>query len=276
MNKSLGVKAVLLLIIILAIFLRTYKMGEIPASLNPDEVALGYNAYSILKTGADEHGQFLPLSLKSFGDWKLPIYSYFATLPVALFGLSDIAVRIPSIIAGALGVYLMYCIAIALFKKRAIALIASLFFALSPWSIYFSRGAYEVNLATTIFLAGFLSLLHFLQKKKTRYLFFGLILFGITLFTQHNYIVFTPIYTFALLLLFRKSILYNRKWYASIFIFIILIAISYMSVVLGGGKKVSNLSIFNDRNVVRLKITFWNEYRTQNTQVELINSPLTI
>lgn len=251
MNKFFDWKAILLLaIIILAFFLRIYKLGEIPASLNPDEAALGYNAYSILKTGADEHGQFLPLALKSFGDWKLPIYSYSAAISVAFFGSTEVAVRIPSAIAGVLGVFFIYGIALILFKKKGIALFASFFLALSPWSIYFSRGAYEVNVATTIFLGGFLALLYYFQKKKVRYLFLSFVLFGATMFTQHNYIVFTPLYVFTILFLFRKNIVHNRRWYAAISLFAILIVVSYMSIIAGGGKKVSNLNIFNDRNVI--------------------------
>lgn len=250
MKNFLQKNLILLLILLLAIFVRGFKLGEIPGSLNPDETALGYNAYTILKTGADEHGQFLPLALKSFGDWKLPVYSYLTTISVAFFGPTEVAVRIPSAIAGVLGAFFIYGIALILFKKKGIALFASFFFALSPWSIYFSRAAYEVNVATTIFLGGFLALLHYFQKKKVKYLFLSFVLFGVTMFTQHNYIVFTPLYVFTILVLFRKNISYNRRWYAAISFFAILIIASYISIVAGGGKKVSNLNIFNDRNTI--------------------------
>lgn len=251
MNKFFDWKGILLLvIIILAFFLRIYKLGEIPASLNPDETALGYNAYSILKTGADEHGELLPLALKSFGDWKLPVYSYVGIIPVALFGLNEFSVRFTSAMAGVVGVLLIYFISLKLFGKKSIGLLSALLFTLSPWSIYFSRGAYEVNLATTIFLGGFLALLHYFQKKRVKYLFLSFVLFGVTMFTQHNYIVFTPLYVFTILVLFRKNILYNRRWYAVISFFAILIIVSYMSIVAGGGKKVSNLNVFNDRNII--------------------------
>jgi len=248
--KSYKLEICFFLIILLAFALRVYKLNEIPASLNPDEAALGYNAYSIFKTGADEHGQFLPLALKSFGDWKLPVYSYITVVSVAFFGLTEVAVRIPSAIAGVLGVFFIYGIALILFKKKGISLLASFFFALSPWSIYFSRAAYEVNVATTIFLGGFLALLHYFQKKRARYLFLSFVLFGTTMFTQHNYIVFTPLYVFTILFLFRRKISYSRGWYMAISLFAILVVVSYMSIAVGGGKKVSNLNIFNDRNVI--------------------------
>ena len=52
-------------IVLLAFFLRFYKVTEIPPSLNWDEVSIGYNAYSILKTGRDEWGVFLPIHFKA-------------------------------------------------------------------------------------------------------------------------------------------------------------------------------------------------------------------
>ena len=163
------------LIIVLAFLLRFYALDKVPGSLNPDEASLGYTSFSILKTGADEHGKFLPLSLQSFGDWKLPVYSYIGVIPVALFGLNEFSARFTSMITGVIAVLLIYFTSLKLFNKRGIALISALFLSVSPWSIYFSRGAYEVNVATTIFLGGFLALLHYFQNKRVRYLFLGFV-----------------------------------------------------------------------------------------------------
>src|SRR3989344_5129167 len=114
----------LLAIIILAVVLRFYKLGTTPPSLYWDEVSLGYNAYSILKTGFDEHHHFLPLTnFAAFGDYKPPGYIY-ATVPsIALFGLNEFAVRFPSALFGTLTVFLAYLISKKLFKNENIALI---------------------------------------------------------------------------------------------------------------------------------------------------------
>ena len=118
---------ILFLIIILAAALRLLNLGSIPPHLTPDEASLGYTSFSILKTGADEHGKFLPLSLQSFGDWKLPVYSYIGVIPVALFGLNEFSVRFTSMMAGVIAVLLIYFISLKLFNKRGIALISALF-----------------------------------------------------------------------------------------------------------------------------------------------------
>ncbi|MBI5019248.1 hypothetical protein HZB58_03170, partial [Candidatus Gottesmanbacteria bacterium] len=77
-----------IIIIILAAFLRLWQLGNVPVSPDWDEAALGYNAYSILKTGKDEYGIFLPRTLRSFDDYKPPLYTYLAIPAVAAFGLT--------------------------------------------------------------------------------------------------------------------------------------------------------------------------------------------
>src|SRR3990167_6493140 len=95
----------LILILVFATVLRLWKLGSIPPHLAPDEASLGYNAYSILKTGRDEYGKFLPFVFKSFGDYKPGLYIYTTVLSVAILGLTEFAVRFPSALAGILSVY---------------------------------------------------------------------------------------------------------------------------------------------------------------------------
>ena len=56
------------IIILLGLILRIWYVTQVPPGISRDEGAIGYNAYSILKTGRDEYGKYFPLSFKSFGD----------------------------------------------------------------------------------------------------------------------------------------------------------------------------------------------------------------
>lgn len=93
-------KIFFLFLLVIGLFLRLWMFGEIPPGLNRDEASIGYTAWSILKTGRDEYGNFLPLSLRSFGDWKLPGYTYITIPFIAIFDLKDWVVRLPSALAG--------------------------------------------------------------------------------------------------------------------------------------------------------------------------------
>src|SRR3989344_179493 len=121
-------KIILVLILLVASFLRLYKLSQVPPSLYWDEASLGYNAFSILKTARDEHGAFMPLTnFAAFGDYKPPGYIY-ATVPsIFLFGLTEFATRFPSAFFGILTVLLTYLLAKKLFKNEATAILAAFF-----------------------------------------------------------------------------------------------------------------------------------------------------
>src|SRR5947207_1451338 len=94
----------LIIIFVIAFALRFYRLGEIPNGLYQDETAIGYNAYSIDKTGRDEHAVAYPIYFKSFGDYKLPVYVYATVVSEKLFGVNAFAVRFPSAFFGFLSV----------------------------------------------------------------------------------------------------------------------------------------------------------------------------
>lgn len=170
-------KVILILVIFLAFFLRVYKLDQYPLGFTWDEAALGYNAYSILKTGKDEYGNVLPLIFKSFGDYKPGLYVYLTIPWILILGLNEFAVRLPSAIFGTLTILIFYLLlrekSIRSFLKikfggnSEYSALASLFLlAVSPWHIYFSRGAWELNVMLFEVVFGFFLLLKYLKEKK--------------------------------------------------------------------------------------------------------------
>jgi len=138
-------------VVILAAALRFYQLGVNPPSLYWEETALGYDAYSILKTGKDFHGNSWPLvAFESFGDWKPSLYFYAAVPSVAIFGLTPLAVRFPSALFGALTVLLVYW----LVKDKRVGLAAALLLAISPWHLQLSRAGFEANLGLFLTVLG--------------------------------------------------------------------------------------------------------------------------
>ncbi len=151
MNNKLHI---LLIIFIfgVAAFLRLYQLTNVPPSLYWEEVAVGYDAYSLLKTGKDHHDAVWPIiAIKSFGDWK-PTGYFYALLPsLALFGLSDFAVRLPNALAGVL---IVIGVAVLARKLHLNGLWALAVAAISPWAIQFSRSMWEANFATSLLVWG--------------------------------------------------------------------------------------------------------------------------
>jgi len=141
------VKILFCIIIFLSVFLRVYKLDQVPPSLNWDEIDAGYNAYTIANWARDEWGKFLPLTFTSFGDDKHPVHIYLTAPIVKLFGLSDFTTRLPGAIIGVLSVIVIFYLARILFKSELVALFSALFLAVSPYHLHFSRGLWEINFA---------------------------------------------------------------------------------------------------------------------------------
>ena len=204
----------LVTILLVAFILRVWNLNVNPPSLSSDEAALGYNAYSILKTGKDEYGKLLPIIFKSFGDYKPGLCVYLTVPFVFLFGLNEWSVRLPSALAGVVGVYLLYSIVKKFIdydflqvetkvSSRSLALISSLIFALAPWHVYFSRGGWEANISLTLTLAG----IYFFIKalKNNKFLIFSSVFFALTFIAYQGAKLATTIVLFTLAVLFWKN-----------------------------------------------------------------------
>ena len=119
----------ILIIDTIGLILRLIFINQLPPSLNWDEVSHGYNAYSILKTGHDEWGTFMPLIFRCFGDFKLPMYIYTSVIPILFLGLNQLSIRLVSILSGTISIFLIYLILSKLFSKnKIIPIIGSLIF----------------------------------------------------------------------------------------------------------------------------------------------------
>jgi len=172
-------------LICLTLFLNLFKKSEVPACLNADEAAFGYNTYSILHTLKDEHGNFLPMRLKSFDDFKMPLYSYLSIPAIAVFGMTDVSIRFLNVIVAVLLLLSSY----VLFKKISgedkIALLGSFFVVSSVWTLVITRHAHEVALsALFITLASYFAI-HFFERKTLKLLIFTLFFALLGAFSYH-------------------------------------------------------------------------------------------
>jgi 4-amino-4-deoxy-L-arabinose transferase-like glycosyltransferase len=144
----------LTLILLVGASLRLVLLNQLPSGLNRDEAALAYNAKLLKETGRDEWGVSWPLTLRSFGDYKLPGYVWATIGSFTLFGYSDWSVRLPSALAGVVLIWLSYRFARdVLSLEIAASLTVALFVALSPVTFFYSRMAFEANLALTLTVA---------------------------------------------------------------------------------------------------------------------------
>ena len=207
-----------------AVFFRAYKITENPPGLYWEEVALGYDAYSILKTGADHHGNVLPIiALESFGDWKPALYAYLIIPFITMFDLGALAVRLPSMIAGISIVIGSYFFAKRLGQKSLVSMAVA---TIAPWAIHFSRSGWESHVSAALILWGLHCGIQSVGKKlKFGWGLASIILLGLSLYTYHAARITVPllavgliVYVFAIL---RKNKISSKKFFTENFIKIV-------------------------------------------------------
>ncbi len=241
-------------ILLLAVFLRFYKLGIVPASLDWDEASLGYNAYTLLLTGADEYGNSWPLSIRSFNDYKPPAYTYLDILPTAIFGLNEFSTRFPAAFFGSLSVIGVYFLTKEFFLKSAgprhtpsLPLLAMFVFAISPWHLQFSRAAFEGNIAVFFVIWGMYFLLRWISTSNICLPFLSAVFLTGSMYSYHAARLIVPVLLLSILLRYRNFFIPRL----SVLIFPVLLGILLclpLVLVLARGsasERFSSVSIFN-------------------------------
>lgn len=253
-EKTLMNKTVLCfcLIVILGVILRFYKLGDLPIGLHRDEAFLGYNAYSILKTGKDMSENFLPLHLKSFL-YSPALYSYISIPFIAIFDLSAFSVRFASALFGSLTILITYFLTRELFHinsksdppaggqnsnnqnskltleirnlKLEIPIIASTMLAISPWHINLSRAATENTIVVFFISLGLLFYLLWLKRFDWLLLFLSFASFGLTLLIYQAPRAFLPMFIPLMVILLSKKIVLNDKRILSALLLFLLVIV---------------------------------------------------
>ena len=212
--KSLVV-AVLVLGIFWGVALRLIHFGAVPIGTYWDETAIMIDANSVASTGLDMHGNtWLQAIFPSYGDYKLPVFIWFAAALKMVVASPLLATRLPALLVGLLTPILAGLIMIELtaswqIKSRQWFAASAVFVsALSFWGIHFSRVGFEGYLAQ--FLIG-ISVLCLLKAKRKPWLWLSAgLLGGVTIFTYYSARFVWPL----LWLFFLLPVL--RKWVVSI------------------------------------------------------------
>lgn len=189
----------------LAFAIRIYIVDTAPSGILVDEASIGYNAYSILKTGKDEHGISFPLVFKAFGDQKLPLYPYLVVPAIKYFGLSVFAVRLPSVLAGSILPIVIFFLLSEFGLGKRIRFFGGMITAVSPWMIILSRFGYESNIGLLCFSTGLLFSLISLRKKNVFIPVVSGVFFGLTLYSYVAYRFITPIIVLSFLFIKTRN-----------------------------------------------------------------------
>jgi 4-amino-4-deoxy-L-arabinose transferase-like glycosyltransferase len=213
---------ILFLILFMTIGIRVYRLSVVPPSPSLDEVSICYNAYSIIKTGRDEYGNFIPILLRAYDDFRPAGYVYVTIPSVLLFGLNIFAVRLPSVLLSVMSIICIYFIFFEIGKVFRIddtdqtvniaSLFGILFMAISPWDLYLNRLGHEVNFGfflTCLFLYLFLKSLN--EVKTRKWFVYVAIVFGLSFNSYQSQKIIMPILLLFLITIFRNNLWSRRQ-----------------------------------------------------------------
>lgn len=249
-KKFLFILITLAFIFIVGGSLRFWQISAHPVSFHIDEAAIAYNSYSILKTGKDEWGDFLPLSFRSFNDSKAPVLIYLMTPAIALFGLNEFGVRFTVALIGTLTLLMVFFLTSKITKNKTLALLTTFSLAISPWHIYFSRATFESIVALFFTITGAFIFLRALEKEG-RLLWLSGIFFSLSLYTYHAEKIFTPILVLGMIVIYRKELLKYKSALLKMLVvsFLILAPLMFMSFRVEGQARAKMAFLTQDEHI---------------------------
>ena len=211
------------LILVLATILRLLGFPNIPPGLNQDEAANGYEAFSLLNSGADRWGNRWPVYFVGWGSGHNVLLAYLQIPFIATFGLNSFALRLPLVILGILTVILTYLLAKKIWNQKT-ALLSSLMLSVLPWHVMTSRWALESNVlpfTATLGLYTLVFALDFSNKEKLYWwqkiiVILSLFPFALSFYAYGLSILPIAIFIPIVAWIFRKQIYKHlRLWLAS-------------------------------------------------------------
>ena len=242
MFKKYLTPILLVIISLLSVGLFLYKINVSPPALNADEATNAYDAYSILKTGKDQYGNFMPLRFKSFGDYKLPLLTYLAIPFIKIFGLTETGIRMVNFPFVLFFPIIIFLLTQELLNKKNVSLLAAFLSTLAPGLQLLGRQGSESYMTAFFLTLSFYLFLRFYKKQSlSNFLIFDLC-FLISLFGYHSSRLWAGFY-FLLLLFF----VFKKKLSKSfLFIFIFVVFLFGITDIIYKPTRVSNLLFFNN------------------------------
>lgn len=240
----------LIIILLLSILVRFVHLDSVPSSLYYDEVDLGYQVRSLLQTGKDYRQNFSPFYFRSFNTDRTPLPVYLSALTSFIFQSPELKVRSGTALVGVLVVLLAILLIIQLTNSIPASIIAGFVFAFSPWTIHFSRIAFEAEYLLLFLFLFLVFFFHWLQTKSNKSLYISAIVLGLSIYTYRTMSLMAPVMMVITPLYFNKEFFQAglKKSFVWLGLVLILIVPFLYATTIGSKDqpRISQISIFSD------------------------------
>ncbi len=250
-------------------FFHLWQLSEIPKGLYYDETSIGYNALKISESGHDQHGEFLPVFFKAFGEYKNPLYIYTTAIIFKIAGVREFTLRFTSFFYFAILLIAIYFLVDLAFKNKVVNIFCLLFTGFISWFFVTSRETFEVISQPAIFALAILFIYRTYHHANQKNWFIDPILAGfftgLTLYTYSTSRLLTLIFVALILIIYSYKNLKKTLLLAGI---IILISIPYLNYYFKNPdnltRRFEQLTYIHDANLTKQQIAekFFKNYFT--------------
>ncbi|MDE6925497.1 MAG: glycosyltransferase family 39 protein [Acetatifactor sp.] len=209
-NQDMIYKIAIMAILAFALFLRVFRLTQLPDALHFDEASVGYNAWCLAHYGVDRYLNKMPVYVQNLSGGQSPLYTYSAALLLKLFGKGNISlflVRLPGVIFSMLVVIYSSKIVSSIFQSRKITVMCALLITVCPYFFMHGRFALDCNLMLGCCLVSLYCLIRYIRSRRLSHLIICGICFGITLYSYAMSYFAIPIFLCAAAL----YLLYTRR-----------------------------------------------------------------
>lgn len=147
-------------------------------------------------------GKLGPLLQYALGDYQPPLYHLIGYVTTQIFGYSEIALRLPSLISGIFTVYFVVKIG-ELIGNKKVGYLAGILAATSPLLIYYSQEGRTYAMTTFFVTASFYYFMQLLREKSTKPMMFLYFIFT-TCFIWTSYLSWFFLLGMGIFTLFKK------------------------------------------------------------------------
>ena len=213
--KKYWYSAAILLLFLIAVFLRVYRLESLPDVLHIDEAGLGYNAWCLAHYGTDRYLNVRPFYPQNFYGGQSPLYTYLLALLIRTVGQGNLSLtllKIPAVLASLLLFFVGTKSIRLVFDDQKWSIAAAFLLAVCPYYIMSARFALDCNLMLCCSAVALLFFIRFTQTKTLRNLILSGVFFGITMYSYALSYFLIPIFLIciSLYLLYTKEISFRR------------------------------------------------------------------
>lgn len=187
-------RILLLIIFAVALLVRVWQFGHIPAGFNQDGAMAAVDAKALADYGTDRYGMKWPVQFTAWGYGQMSVLLSYLMIPfIKIAGLSEFTARLPMLLLSMAGLAALY----AFIKDtlgRTSALIVLFLAAINPWHIMQSRWAIDCNAFPHFFIIGCYLLNR--GQSNIRYLYLSMVSFALCMYCYGISFFTVPLFLF--------------------------------------------------------------------------------